>query len=177
MRVPRAVAKFNRRITNPLAVRFGGWAPLNGTLEHVGRKSGKTYQTPLNIFETADGLLSHRIRPRIALGAKRFGRWSADGPQGGTNDSRRRCAHRQQGGCRAARDPWADDVPTASLQRSGVGTHRTLAGLGDREHLGTRQPGEHVGRDQQLGAPDSAADDDPLLIGDVAVDENRPFVG
>jgi deazaflavin-dependent oxidoreductase (nitroreductase family) len=57
MRVPRAVAKFNRRITNPLAVRFGGWAPLNGTLEHVGRKSGKTYRTPLNIFETADGFV------------------------------------------------------------------------------------------------------------------------
>jgi deazaflavin-dependent oxidoreductase (nitroreductase family) len=47
VRVPRAVARFNRRITNPLAI--------NGTLEHVGRKSGKTYQTPLNVFETADG--------------------------------------------------------------------------------------------------------------------------
>ena len=57
MRVPRAVARFNRRITNPLAVRFGGWAPLNGTLEHVGRKSGKTYRTPLDIFETAAGFV------------------------------------------------------------------------------------------------------------------------
>ena len=76
MRVPRAVAKFNRRITNPLAVRFGGWAPLNGTLEHVGRKSGKTYQTPLNIFETADGfvvpigygLQSHWVQNALAGG-------------------------------------------------------------------------------------------------------------
>ncbi len=55
MRVPRAVAKFNRRITNPLAVALGGWAPLQGTLEHVGRKSGKRYRTPLNIFDTDDG--------------------------------------------------------------------------------------------------------------------------
>jgi deazaflavin-dependent oxidoreductase (nitroreductase family) len=77
MRVPRAVAKFNRRITNPLAVRFGGWAPLNGTLEHVGRKSGKTYQTPLNIFETADGFVvpigygleSHWVQNALAGGA------------------------------------------------------------------------------------------------------------
>jgi deazaflavin-dependent oxidoreductase (nitroreductase family) len=76
MRVPRAVAKFNRRITNPLAVRFGGWAPLNGTLEHVGRKSGKTYQTPLNIFETADGFVvpigygveSHWVQNALADG-------------------------------------------------------------------------------------------------------------
>jgi deazaflavin-dependent oxidoreductase (nitroreductase family) len=76
MRVPRAVAKFNRRITNPLAVRFGGWAPLNGTLEHVGRKSGKTYRTPLNIFETADGFVvpigygleSHWVKNALAGG-------------------------------------------------------------------------------------------------------------
>ena len=34
---------------------LGGWAPLQGTLEHVGRKSGKRYRTPLNIFDTDDG--------------------------------------------------------------------------------------------------------------------------
>ena len=55
MRVPRAVARFNRRVTNPLALRLGGWAPTVGTLEHVGRKSGKRYRTPLNIFDTDDG--------------------------------------------------------------------------------------------------------------------------
>ena len=76
MRVPRAVARFNRRVTNPLAVRFGGWAPLTGTLEHVGRKSGKTYRTPLNIFETADGFVipigygleSHWVQNALAGG-------------------------------------------------------------------------------------------------------------
>lgn len=55
MRVPRAVANVNRRITNPLALAFGGWAPTVGSLEHVGRKSGKRYRTPLNIFDTDDG--------------------------------------------------------------------------------------------------------------------------
>jgi deazaflavin-dependent oxidoreductase (nitroreductase family) len=77
MRVPRAVARFNRRITNPLAVRFGGWAPLNGTLTHVGRKSGKQYQTPLNIFDTDDGyvipigygLESHWVQNVLAGGS------------------------------------------------------------------------------------------------------------
>jgi deazaflavin-dependent oxidoreductase (nitroreductase family) len=55
MRVPRAVANFNRRITNPLALKLGLWAPTLGSVEHVGRKSGKRYETPLNIFDTSDG--------------------------------------------------------------------------------------------------------------------------
>jgi len=57
MRVPRAVARLNRRITNPLALKFGGWAPTVGSLEHTGRRSGKRFQTPLNIFDTADGYI------------------------------------------------------------------------------------------------------------------------
>jgi deazaflavin-dependent oxidoreductase (nitroreductase family) len=55
MRVPRAMAKFNRSITNPLARALGQWAPTQGTLEHTGRKSGKRYRTPLSIFDTDDG--------------------------------------------------------------------------------------------------------------------------
>ncbi|MGH3677483.1 MAG: nitroreductase family deazaflavin-dependent oxidoreductase [Mycobacterium sp.] len=55
MRMPRAMARFNRRITNPLARALGGWVPTQGVLEHVGRKSGKRYRTPLNIFDTDDG--------------------------------------------------------------------------------------------------------------------------
>lgn len=76
MRVPRAVARFNRRVTNPLALKYGRWSPLNGTLEHVGRKSGKRYETPLNIFDTADGyvvpigygLQSHWVQNVLAGG-------------------------------------------------------------------------------------------------------------
>jgi deazaflavin-dependent oxidoreductase (nitroreductase family) len=55
MRVPRAVARFNRRITNPVARSVAGWMPTLGILEHVGRKSGKRYRTPLTIFDTRDG--------------------------------------------------------------------------------------------------------------------------
>ena len=77
MRVPRAVANFNRRITNPLALAFGGWAPTVGSLEHIGRESGKRYRTPLNIFDTADGyviligygLESHWVKNVLASGA------------------------------------------------------------------------------------------------------------
>lgn len=57
MRVPRAVAKFNRRVTNPAARSITPWLPYLGTLEHVGRKSGMRYRTPLLVFPTLDGFV------------------------------------------------------------------------------------------------------------------------
>jgi deazaflavin-dependent oxidoreductase (nitroreductase family) len=77
VRVPRAVARFNRRITNPMALVLAGWAPTIGTLEHVGRKSGKRYRTPLNIFDTDDGYViligygtgSHWVKNVLAGGS------------------------------------------------------------------------------------------------------------
>ncbi|MDT5182864.1 MAG: hypothetical protein QOI29_1022 [Mycobacterium sp.] len=35
---------------------WAGWAPTFGILEHVGRKSGKPYRTPLTVFSTDDGV-------------------------------------------------------------------------------------------------------------------------
>lgn len=55
MRVPRRVAEFNRRVTNPAARTITPWLPSLGTLEHVGRRSGKRYRTPLLVFKTHDG--------------------------------------------------------------------------------------------------------------------------
>jgi deazaflavin-dependent oxidoreductase (nitroreductase family) len=57
MRVPRAVAQFNRRVTNPVARSLTPWLPGLGTLEHVGRKSGRHYRTPLLVFKTQDGFV------------------------------------------------------------------------------------------------------------------------
>ncbi|OBJ08077.1 nitroreductase family deazaflavin-dependent oxidoreductase [Mycobacterium sp. 1465703.0] len=57
MRVPRAVAEFNRRVTNPVARSITPWLPCLGTLEHVGRKSGSHYRTPLLVFKTRDGFV------------------------------------------------------------------------------------------------------------------------
>ncbi len=55
MRVPRRIAKFNKRVTNPAARMITPWLPNLATLEHVGRKTGKRYRTPLLVFETQDG--------------------------------------------------------------------------------------------------------------------------
>ena len=50
-----AVAPFNRRVTNPLLGGLSKRAPGMATIIHRGRRSGKTYQTPMMIFDADDG--------------------------------------------------------------------------------------------------------------------------
>ncbi|AYE96749.1 nitroreductase family deazaflavin-dependent oxidoreductase [Mycobacterium paragordonae] len=57
MRMPRAIADFNSRVTNPTALSITPWLPCLGTLEHVGRKSGRHYRTPLLVFPIRDGFV------------------------------------------------------------------------------------------------------------------------
>ena len=56
MQIPQRVARINRYFTNPIQKLWAGFAPTFGILEHVGRKSGKTYRTPLTVFSTDEGL-------------------------------------------------------------------------------------------------------------------------
>ncbi|MGV0644496.1 nitroreductase family deazaflavin-dependent oxidoreductase [Mycolicibacterium sp. XJ879] len=56
MQLPQWLARFNRHVTNPIQKLWAGWAPTFGILEHVGRKSGRTYRTPLTVFSTEDGV-------------------------------------------------------------------------------------------------------------------------
>ena len=56
MQLPQWLARFNRYVTNPVERLWAGYAPGMGILEHVGRKSGKQYRTPLNVFPTDDGV-------------------------------------------------------------------------------------------------------------------------
>jgi deazaflavin-dependent oxidoreductase (nitroreductase family) len=50
MQLPQRLARFNRHVTNPIQRMWAGWLPSFGILEHVGRRSGKPYRTPLNVF-------------------------------------------------------------------------------------------------------------------------------
>ena len=50
MQLPQWLARFNRHVTNPLQRLWAGWVPTMGILEHVGRRSGKPYRTPLTVF-------------------------------------------------------------------------------------------------------------------------------
>lgn len=50
MPAPRWLAHFNRRVTNQLLVRLAVYLPGFGVVVHTGRKTGRSYRTPVNIF-------------------------------------------------------------------------------------------------------------------------------
>jgi deazaflavin-dependent oxidoreductase (nitroreductase family) len=62
MQLPQRLARFNRHVTNPIQRTWAGWAPSFGILEHVGRRSGTPYRTPLTVFNAeVDG------KPGVAI--------------------------------------------------------------------------------------------------------------
>ena len=53
----KRLAKINIVFTNRITSLFAGWLPGFGILTHVGRKSGKVYRTPVNVFRTSNGFI------------------------------------------------------------------------------------------------------------------------
>jgi deazaflavin-dependent oxidoreductase (nitroreductase family) len=53
----RWLAKFNIAVTNRITSLFAGWLPGFGILTHVGRRSGKVYRTPVNVFRAPEGFI------------------------------------------------------------------------------------------------------------------------
>jgi deazaflavin-dependent oxidoreductase (nitroreductase family) len=51
------LADFNRRFTNRITGPFATRLPGFGVVTHVGRKSGRRYRTPVNVFVVPDGYL------------------------------------------------------------------------------------------------------------------------
>ena len=56
MPIPKAIARFNRAVTNPVARLVAGWLPPFAIVTHRGRASGTLYRTPVFAFRTRDGL-------------------------------------------------------------------------------------------------------------------------
>ena len=50
MPFPRALARFNRRVVNPVTGRFAGRLPWFAIVVHRGRVTGREYRTPVNAF-------------------------------------------------------------------------------------------------------------------------------
>ena len=57
MPIPLRVARFNRRVTNPLLGTISDRVWPLATLHHVGRSSGRRYRTPVFAFTTPRGLV------------------------------------------------------------------------------------------------------------------------
>lgn len=54
MPLPRALARFNRHVTNRLTRPLARWLPGFAIVRHVGQSSGRTYRTPVNVFIDGD---------------------------------------------------------------------------------------------------------------------------
>lgn len=59
-RLGRRMARFNKHVTNKVAIRVAGRLPYFGIVTHKGRLSANVYRTPVNVFRTDGGF-------RIAL--------------------------------------------------------------------------------------------------------------
>jgi deazaflavin-dependent oxidoreductase (nitroreductase family) len=53
----RWLAKINIIFTNRITGLFAGCLPGFGILTHIGRKSGKVYRTPINVFRIPNGFV------------------------------------------------------------------------------------------------------------------------
>lgn len=55
MPIPKAVARLNRVGLNRVTRRFAPWMPGFGVVVHRGRRSGRSYRTPVNVFPRPGG--------------------------------------------------------------------------------------------------------------------------
>ncbi len=53
----RQVAQWNKAGLNRVVRHVAPWAPGLGLIIHRGRRSGREYQTPVNVFRTEDGFV------------------------------------------------------------------------------------------------------------------------
>ena len=54
----KAVRRMNRTVTNPRVMRTAGEAGTQtAVIRHVGRSSGRAYETPVDVIATGDGFL------------------------------------------------------------------------------------------------------------------------
>ena len=54
MPLPKRLARFNRVVTNPVLAPFARRLPGFAVVLHVGRRSGRAYRTPVNLFRDDD---------------------------------------------------------------------------------------------------------------------------
>ena len=55
MPLPRRLARFNRVATNRVVGPLARYLPGFAVVSHVGRRSGRTYRTPVSLFRRGDG--------------------------------------------------------------------------------------------------------------------------
>jgi deazaflavin-dependent oxidoreductase (nitroreductase family) len=77
MPLPKRLARFNRLVTNPVLRPIARRLPGFAIVSHVGRRSGRAYRTPVNLYRSQDryvialtyGSDSQWVRNVLAAGA------------------------------------------------------------------------------------------------------------
>jgi deazaflavin-dependent oxidoreductase (nitroreductase family) len=54
MPISKRVALFNKRVTNRVTRHIAFWMPGFAIVSHVGRRSGRLYRTPVNVFRDGE---------------------------------------------------------------------------------------------------------------------------
>lgn len=54
MPLPRSLARFNLKVTNPILGKMAWWMPGFAVLTHVGRRTGTEHRSPVNLFRRGD---------------------------------------------------------------------------------------------------------------------------
>jgi deazaflavin-dependent oxidoreductase (nitroreductase family) len=52
--IPKAIARFNNHVTNHVSRPVAGHLPGFAVVTHVGRQTGRAYQTPVNMFRDGE---------------------------------------------------------------------------------------------------------------------------
>jgi deazaflavin-dependent oxidoreductase (nitroreductase family) len=55
MPIPKVVGRWNKAGLNRLTRPIAAWMPGFGVIVHHGRRSGRRYQTPVNVFSAGQG--------------------------------------------------------------------------------------------------------------------------
>jgi hypothetical protein len=75
MPIPKVVGRWNKAGLNHLTRHIAPWMPGFGVVVHRGRRSGRCYQTPVNVFRAGDGyVIALTYGPADGLGQERSGR-------------------------------------------------------------------------------------------------------
>jgi deazaflavin-dependent oxidoreductase (nitroreductase family) len=126
-RLGRRIAHFNRRVTNRVTGPLAPWLPGFGVVVHSGRKSGREYRTPVNVFRHGGGYVialtygaeADWVRNVLAAGRAtlltRGGRLELTGPELVHDESRGR-----ESACGMSRRDNAAHPPGCSVMRSTV---------------------------------------------------------
>jgi deazaflavin-dependent oxidoreductase (nitroreductase family) len=128
MPLPKALARFNLVVTNPITRRVAGRLPGFAIVTHVGRRSGRSYRTPVNLFRADE-------RYVIPLTYGRDSQWVRNVLAAGDCDVETRGERIRLVGPEVRHDPERTLVPPAIRPILGV------ANVNDFMVLRTPEPG------------------------------------